>query len=100
MRQPIQNAKLCRHCGKSLLPCQSCLAKDELAFCCNRKGHYGSQCLSKTVADPLQELTVDDPSDCDQYSNTVYLSAMDRDNKKQWCVKVSVAKDLVTFKRR
>ena len=100
MRQPMQNAK-CRRCGKSSHPRQSCPAKDATCFRCNRKGHYGSQCLSRTVAemaDPLQELTVDDPSDCDLYSDTVYLSAVGGDSEKQWCVKVLVDKDPVTFK--
>ena len=50
------------------------------------------------MADPLQELTVDDPSDCDLYSDTVYLSAVGGDSEKQWCVKVLVDKDPVTFK--
>ena len=84
-RQPVQKAKLCRRCGKSSHPRQSCPAKDATCFRCNRKGHYGSQCLSKTVAeiaDPLQELTVNNSSDGDLYSDTVYLNAVNRNNEK------------------
>ena len=76
-------------------------AKEATCFRCNKKGHFGSQCLSKTVAevaDPLQESTVTDSSDGDLYSDTVYLNAINRDNKNQWNVKVLVEKDTVTFK--
>ena len=100
-RQPVQKAKLCRHCGKSSHPHQSCPAKDATCFRCNRKGHYGSQCLSKTVAEianPLQELTVNNSSDGDLYSDTVYLNAVNRNNEKQWYVQIQVEKDPVTFK--
>ena len=58
-RQPFVNTKVCRRCGKSSHPRQSCPAKDATCFRCNRKVHYGSQCLSKTVAEivePSQEL--------------------------------------------
>ena len=100
-RQPVQKAKLCRRCGKSSHPRQSCPAKDATCFRCNRKGHYGSQCLSKTVAeiaDSLQKLTVNNSSDGDLYSDTVYLNAVNRSNEKQWCVQIQVEKDPVTFK--
>ena len=101
VRQPISKAKVCRRCGKISHSRQACPAKDSTCFCCNRKGHYGAQCLSKTVAeitDPLQELAVMEPSDNDLYSDTVYLSAVNRDNEKQWIVKVLVEKGPVTFK--
>ena len=92
---------MCRRCGKTSHPRQSCPAKEAICFCCNRKGQFGSQCLSKTVAevaDPLQESTVTDSSDGDQYSDTVYLNAVNRDDEKQWNVEVLVEKDSVTFK--
>ena len=61
--QPVQNAKICRWCGKSSHPHQSCLTvtKATTSFCCSRKAHYTAQCLSKTVAEIdglLQELTL------------------------------------------
>ena len=49
MQQPLAYQN-CRRCGKSSHPRQSCPAKDVLCYRCNRKGHYGSQCLSNTVA--------------------------------------------------
>ena len=100
-RQPVQKAKLCRRCGKRLHPRQSCPAKDATCFRCNRKGHYGSQSLSKTVAeiaDPLQELSVNDSSDGNLYSDMVYLNAVNRNNEKRWCVQILVEKDPITFK--
>ena len=58
--------QVCKRCGKGSLPWQSCLARDMVCFCCNRRGHYSSQCLSNTVAEVarnLSELTAqsDDP---------------------------------------
>ena len=44
------------------------------------------------------ESTVTDSSDGDLYSDTVYLNAVNRDDEKQWNVKVLVEKDSVTFK--
>jgi len=49
VQQPIATQN-CRRCGKISHPRQLCPAKDVLCYRCNRKGHYGSQCLSITVA--------------------------------------------------
>ena len=74
----------CRRCGKASHPRQSCPAKDATCFRCNRKGHFGAQCLSKTVAeltDSLQESTIAESSHEDLYSDTIYLNAVNRDDK-------------------
>ena len=55
-RQPVPNAKVCRRCGKTSHPRQSCPAKEATCFRCNRKGHFGYQCLSKTVAEVANQL--------------------------------------------
>ena len=98
---PVSNAKLCRRCGKASHPKQSCPARDAICFKCNRKGHFGAQCLSTTVAeitDSLQDTTLTDFSDGDLYSDTIYLRAVNRNGDKQWNIEVLVEKHLVTFK--
>ena len=47
MKQPLAQ-QICRRCGKNSHPRQLCPAKEVLCYCCNRKGHYSSQCLSNT----------------------------------------------------
>ena len=97
-RQPVPNGKVCRWCRKSSHSRQSCPARDATCFRCNRKGHFGAQCLSKTVAEIADSQQESDFSDEDLYSDTIYLNAVNRDNKKQWNVKVLVEKDPMTFK--
>lgn len=43
----LHNAEMCRRCRKSSHSWQLCPAKVTTCFCCNRKSHYGSHCLSK-----------------------------------------------------
>ena len=52
----------CRRCGKGSHPRQECPAREAICFCCNRRGHFGNQCLSSTVINTkgdLNELTMD-----------------------------------------
>ena len=62
-RQPVPSGKVCRRCGKSSHPRQSCPARDATCFYCNRKGHFGAQCLSKTVAEIADSQQESDFSD-------------------------------------
>ncbi len=44
-------------------PFRVCPAKDTISFQCQRTGHYGTQCLSKTVAevtDSMDQLTTEE----------------------------------------
>ena len=45
------NANKCSRCGKAPHARHLCPAKDAECYTCKRKGHYSSQCFSKTVAD-------------------------------------------------
>ena len=86
---------------KQFTPHQSCPAKDATCFRCNRKGHYSTQCLSKTVAeitDPLQEQTLNDSSGSDFYSDILYLDTVNGHNEKHLCVEVLIENDPATFK--
>ena len=75
---------MCSRCGKSSHPRQSCPAKDATCFRCNRKGHYSTQYLSKTVEEitnPLREQTLNDSSGSDFYSDSLYLDTVNGHNK-------------------
>ena len=39
----------CRRCGKGSHPRQEYPAREVICFRCNRRGHFGNQCLSSTV---------------------------------------------------
>ena len=49
--KPKQTPKQCIKCGKGQHPWYTCPAKESVCHKCKRRGHYGSQCLSKTVAE-------------------------------------------------
>ena len=72
---PSPAGKLCRRCGKGSHPLQQCPAKDAECFRCHRKGHYGSQCLSKTIAQVIDSTNQEDgPESEDCYLDTTYLN--------------------------
>ena len=48
-----QAGKPCRCCGKGAHPKEKCPVKGAICYKCRKKGHYGSQCLSKNI----EELT-------------------------------------------
>ena len=48
--KPKQTPRQCIKCGKGQHPWYLCPAKDSVCHKCKRKGHFSSQCLSKTVA--------------------------------------------------
>ena len=54
-----QRKPQCKRCGKDHFPGDKCAAKGATCFKCNRKGHFSSQCLSKTVATTSEELSLD-----------------------------------------
>ena len=68
-----RDAKPCKRCGRSSHPRDKCPAKDAVCHRCNKKGHFGSQCLSKQVA------TIEPPATSSQPTATEdieYLSTV------------------------
>ena len=56
-RGGTRSSQPCMRCGKARHPTpDKCPALSATCSKCNRKGHYGSQCLSKTVAATTQEV--------------------------------------------
>ena len=46
-----KQSKNCMRCGKGQHSWHSCPARDATCHRCQRKGHYSSQCRSRTVAE-------------------------------------------------
>ena len=107
-RQALPKQKnICRRCGQPSHPHQVCPAIYATCFRCNRKGHYSSQCLSKTIGELTTPSCNQDSNtfDDEPYSDTVYLNAdtiyldtVGDGNTNQWNVTVLVGKNPVLFK--
>ena len=88
-RQPPQSAKHCTRCGKSPHSGDKCPARESLCRKCHRKGHYSSQCLSKSIA-PLTVQTIPE--------NTAYLDAIGDSQQHTWTVKIHIGSQEAIFK--
>ena len=80
-------------CGKVRHSKQNCPAEDSICYKCGKRGHFGTVCLSKTVA-PVSKI----PPEVDPIE-TSYLSAITDNNKptKSWSVRVIVNGKVVPF---
>ncbi len=82
----------CMRCGKDRHPTpDKCPAHKATCFKCNRKGHYGSQCLSKTKA-PASTHEVE--ADLD----SAFLGTVNATSGPVWLSKVKVDNKVVQFK--
>ena len=63
--------KTCTRCGKGTHPREKCPARDATCHRCQRKGHYGVQCYSKTQAS-LSEVTSMDTA----FLDTAFMDAV------------------------
>ena len=86
LQKPSKQSK-CKRCGKNHQSgTDNCPAKDAQCFRCNRKGHFSSQCLSKTVA--ATESRID----------AAYLDVVQSDSEQGWSATVQVTGIPVLFK--
>ena len=92
---------------KTFAPSPALACQNVTCFRCNRKGHFSSQCLSKTMGElttPLYQQTDEDLPDDDPYSDAVFLSAdavyVDavHNSLTQWNISVTVRAHPVVFK--
>jgi hypothetical protein len=92
----------CNRCGKGPHPRVHCPARDAICHKCQKKGHYSSQCFSKTIADVSSEqrqiqLLPNTEEDSDYY-DTAYLDALGRGESPCWMTKLSINGREITFK--
>ena len=84
--QPSGNG--CMRCGKDRHPTiNQCPALGATCYKCNRKGHYGTQCRSKTVA-AAEEITLD----------AAFLGAVQAGVESPWTSTIKIQGVDVTFK--
>ena len=86
---PKQTPKQCIKCGKGQHPWYTCPAKESVCHKSKWRGHYGSQCLSKTVAE-LQP----DESNLD----SAFLDTLTQNSPETWSVKLKLANQALEFK--
>lgn len=55
----------CKFCGHDNHPRQKCPARNSTCHKCNKRGHYGRVCLSKS-ASKVKEVTHEDTDDSDE----------------------------------
>ena len=92
-KQPQFRWQKCTRCGKEPHKRDICPARDAKCHQCNRRGHYSSQCLSKTVAEissHLEEQEGDTENDEEgDNSDSAFLDAVSdkvSTKGKQWKV--------------
>ena len=92
--QPKSNKwkRSCFRCGQQWhRPVEDCPARKATCFKCNRKGHFGNQCLSATAS--AQEIEVDSGEE-----DGVFLGAVGNSNKTSWITKIRLQGTEVVFK--
>ena len=91
----------CTHCGKTNDRKVKCPAQDAICHRCNRKGHYESQCFSKTVSavaleDSLTEESLDE--DKEHVQSKRYLDCITSTQPKTWTATIIVGGKPALFK--
>ena len=90
--QQYGRGQLCTRCGKGPHPAGArCPARSANCHRCNRKGHYESQCFSKTVASAseLTESVTEEP---------IFLGAISEEQNSPWQISILVENKPVQFK--
>ena len=81
----------CRRCGRDHQEDAQCPARNATCFKCNRKGHYGTQCFSKTVAALASESV--EPED-----DAAFLFPLHTNQEPAWSVNIRLDDKDVEFK--
>ena len=87
--KPKQTPRQCIKCGKGQHPWYLCPAKDSVCHKCKRKGHFSSQCLSKTVAEVQPD---------ESYVDTAFLDTLSHNSSETWRVKLRLCGQMLEFK--
>ena len=87
--KPKQTPRQCTKCGKGPHPWYLCPAKDSVCHRCKRKGHFSSQCLSKTVAEVEPD---------ESYVDTAFLDTLSQNSSETWRVKLRLCGQMLEFK--
>ena len=91
LKQPWKHQKQCTRCGKGQHPKDKCPAKEATCHRCLRKGHFGAQCFSKSIAELSN----------DSYMDVAFLdtvSSMSFPQESAWLTKVTLCGHDTVFK--
>lgn len=80
--------KSCQRCGRGQHARDKCPAKDATCHSCQKKGHYSSQCFSKSVSQ------VESYDDLDE----AYLDTVSGSETSAWLTNIQVNKENISFK--
>ena len=81
----------CRRCGRNHQKDIQCPARNAICFKCNRKGHYGTQCFSKTVAMVAAQIL-------DEEEDAAFLFLLSTNQESAWSVSVRLDNKEIPFK--
>ena len=81
-----QSNHKCTRCGQSTHKGDKCPAKSAECHRCHRKGHYRSQCFSKTVAASTNSM------------ESAFLGSVSTDNETSWTTTLRVTGKRIQFK--
>ena len=81
--------QVCMRCGKGSHPWEKCPAREAICRKCKRKGHYDSQCLSKTVAEVTE---------VSQYMEGNFLDTVTSQQENIWQTTINLCGVATRFK--
>ena len=87
-RQLNNSGNLCTRCGKGPHPRDKCPAKDAICHRCQRKGHFMSCCLTKSVSEVSNE----------SYLDTAFLDTVTDKSSVSWQAQIELNGKLTPFK--
>ena len=87
-RQPSIPSKSCTRCGKGSHPRDKCPAKDAVCHRCNRKGHFMSCCLTKSLSEVSH----------DGHLDTAFLDTVTEKSAISWQEQIVLNGNLIPFK--
>lgn len=90
---PPGTNRRCSRCGKSSHARDLCPAKDAECYTCKRKGHFSSQCFSKSVAEVSSAA---EPTD--EYYDTAFLNTIGAGHTTAWNSTIAVNGQEAVFK--
>ena len=80
--------KQCTRCGKGQHTRDKCPAQDVMCYCCQKKGHYSTHCLSKIVGETSTENQLD----------SAFLDTISAIEESSWMTTVRLCGQETVFK--
>ena len=94
--QQRRHQQICSHCGKGAHSRQACPAKDAACHKCNKKGHYSSMCLTKSISNITEKAVSEDANSLE----TAYQNNLEEQDSTQsaWTCHIELNGKTTQFK--